>query len=169
MAKYSMLILTEDFYGKDFFKELVERLKREGYIKSEHRIEYEWLPGKCNPKVTRKILPKVRYLDRVIVVIDAEGENRIEVRRFVERHIPYNLKEKTKYIVFNYCIEEWICKSLGIKLSQNPVESLKDYLRKAKGANYDYEKSMLPDFVEKIDIGKLVNDQLFKEFLNYIA
>jgi len=170
MVKYSnILILTEDIYGKDFFKGLIEKLKREGYVRSRHNIEYQWLPGKCNPKTTRKLLPKSRYLDRVIVVIDAEGGDKKEAMRYVEIHIPPNLKPKTKYIVFDYCIEEWICKGLGIKLSQHPVESLNDYLRKAKGADHDYEKSMLPDFVEVIDIGRLAADQQFKDFLNCIV
>ncbi len=49
---------------------------------------------------------------------------------YVEIHIPQSIKPKTKYTVFDYYIEEWICKGLGIKLSQHLVESLKDYLRK---------------------------------------
>ncbi len=55
VKSFNILILTEDFYGKDFFKDLISRLRREGYIKARHQIKLEWFPGKCNPKITRKI------------------------------------------------------------------------------------------------------------------
>lgn len=168
MAKSSnILILTEDFYGKDFFRYLIDRLTKEGYIKGRHRIKFEWLSRKCNPKITRKLLPKSHILDKIIIVIDAEGGDKEQAKALVDRHIPSNLKPITRYIVFDYCIEEWICDGLGIRMSgyQHPVNCLNDHLRRTRGM--DYEKSMLPDFVGEIDIKRLVNNnQEFREFLN---
>lgn len=171
MARSSstILILTEDYYGPEFFKDLVDRLKRERFIEVSQRIKSEWFPGKCNPKLTRMLIPKSHILCKIIVVVDAEGGSKVDAKNRVNQHIPDNLKPVTKYIVFSYCIEEWICEGLGIGRSsyQHPVDCLNDHLRNTKGE--DYEKHMLPDFVEEIDITRLLNNnQEFRDFLNYL-
>ncbi|RLI77770.1 hypothetical protein DRP04_10875 [Archaeoglobales archaeon] len=168
MAKSSkVLIMTEDFYGKDFFRELINRLNTSGLVRKSPKIKLEWFPGKCNPKLGRKLLSKSR-LDKIIIVVDAEGDNKTQVKASVEKHVPQNLRQITRYVVFNYCIEEWICEGMGIQIGfQHPVDCLNDYLRRTKGE--DYEKYMLPDFAERIDVNILLtNNQEFKAFVNYL-
>ena len=50
MEKYSRssrtLILTEDYYGKPFFRKLIMRLKREKIISAKTYIKVRWFPGK---------------------------------------------------------------------------------------------------------------------------
>lgn len=170
MENSRMLILTEDRYGVDFFKKLVKRLKREELVERPRRIDVEWLHGKCNPKLTRVLLPKsVIPLERIIAAADAEGNNKDEVIEFIKQHIPAIFKDITRYVIFTYSIEEWICDGLGIEWrGGNPVDCLNKYLREVKDINY--EKYMLPDFAEKIDINKLrENNKEFNQFLNEIS
>jgi hypothetical protein len=164
-----MLILTEDYYGPDFFKDLISRLRDMGLIRVSQRVKIDWFPGKCNPKITRILKAKTDMLSKVIIVADAEGECIADARNRIDQHIPSNLRNITRYVVFPYCIEEWICEGLGIRRSKHthPVVCLNDYLRRTRGE--DYEKYMLPDFVDKIDINVLKNNnQEFKNFLQYV-
>ncbi len=165
---FNILILIEDFYGKDFIKNLVNRLKREGVIGKNIKVDCQWSYGRLNPKITRILRSNADYVDRAIIVIDAEGENEEDVIRKLEELIPQEIEPKTKYIVFDYCIEEWICKGLSIRFNQDPIKSLSDYLRRKYGAHHSYKKYMLPDFAEEIDIEKLMDDQQFVRFLGYL-
>jgi len=173
MARSSrVLIMTEDRYGKDLLRELISRLKTLKPIRKSLKIKLEWFPGKCSPKLGRilrsRILLSKSRLDKIIIVADAEGSNKIQAKNLVEQHVPLNFRGITKYVIFNYCIEEWICEGLGIQVSlQHPVDCLNDYLRRTKGE--DYEKYMLPEFAEQINIDKLItNNQEFKTFVDYL-
>jgi len=71
------------------------------------------------------------------------------------------LKTPVRILLFEYEIEEWICKSLGYHWSTKPSEELK--LREG------YAKHRLPDYVHKLDFEKLKkNCNSFREFLKIL-
>ena len=158
MGKYSqdprILILTEDYYGKPFFRRLVLRLKKKKIVSPTTRIYAKWFPGKCNTKLYRIINATIasfsQRIDSIIIVADAEGEDIDQAIKQLEMHVPSNAERIVHYIIFDYCIEEWICEGLGIKVKGNPLEQLRDYMRQVK--NINYEKHMLPEFAEKISL-----------------
>ncbi len=162
-----ILILTEDTYGKDFFRRLINRLKSQSLIKN-YTFEYIRYPGRCNPKLCRILKLKGINSFKIIIVADADGMNKNYIRSMLEKHVPDEFRNITKYIIFNHCIEEWICIGLGIVIhsSQDPVRVLNDYLRQNKGI--EYEKYMLPSFADKLDLKKLMSNQEFKYFLDCI-
>jgi len=159
--------LTEDKYGVDFFKKLVNRLKSMHVVDKSWHIYVEWMHGKCYAKTERIINAKRRVgLGKIVVAADAEGDDKEEVAEFLSRHIPEDLKALTKYVIFNDCIEEWVCEGLGIEhRGLHPVECLDRWLRENRKRGY--EKFMLPDFAGKIDIKKLQNNN--KEFSIFIS
>ena len=175
MGKYSqdprILILTEDYYGKPFFKKLISRLKREKIIPTTTSIDAKWFPGKCNTKLYRiinaTVAPFSERIGNIIIVADAEGEDIDLAIKQLKMHIPSNAEKIVHYIIFDYCIEEWICEGLGIKVKGSPLEQLKNYMRRTK--NIDYEKHMLPEFAEKIDLSLLMNNKKFREFINILT
>ncbi len=163
-----ILILTEDTYGIDFFRKLINRLKSQRFIKINYSFKYRRYPGVCNSKLCRILKSIGNNLVKIIIVADADGMNKNHVKSMIEKHIPNEFKNITKYIIFNHCIEEWICEGLGVTkcFSHNPVHILNNYLRQNKGR--EYEKYMLPSFADKLDLKKLLNNQEFKYFLNCI-
>jgi len=158
------LILAEDKYGESFFKKLCKKLKDNGLISKQLTFNVKKLPGKCNPKTERILLARENLDDQIIIVADAHGTDKKEVIASLEVHIPKSFKKITHFIIFDYCIEECICKSLGIRYRTDPVTDLDRYLRNTTGEKY--EKHMLPSFVNHIDVNVLVNnDNNFKCFL----
>jgi|Deesub1362B_J571_1020462.scaffolds.fasta_scaffold15830_2 hypothetical protein len=170
MGSFNILILTEDKYGVDFFKKLVQRFKKMNIMDKSWHIYVEWMHGKCNPKIERIINAKRRVrLGKIVVIADAEGDDKKEVIRFLSRHIPEDLKDLTKYVIFNDCIEEWICEGLGIERKGiHPIDCLSRWV--GEGRKRDYEKYMLPDFADRIDIPTLrENNTEFSIFISEIS
>ena len=105
--------------------------------------------------------------DRVIIVADAEGGSPKKVRDAVNEHVPAEHRQRTRIVVLPYCVEEWVCVGLNIPFGggRTPVDALKDYLRKQKGAKADYQKHMLEHFADELDVDKLMKHPSFKEFV----
>jgi len=192
MVIREIIIFTEDAYGVEFFKKLILRLKKEGFVNPNIIVHTKRLAGKCHTKIGRQISASLMDYDRVLVVVDGEGHDirkveREEVLRHVEKHIARKtahhsrktlrkyLSEKLKVIVLDYMIEEWVCRGLGINFRTSPVRDLDIWLRKNKGLRHGYEKGMLPYFVfgertfPMIDINSLINYPSFKNFLSALA
>ena len=165
MGRYKRaLILTEDKYGESFFKKLCQKLKEHGLISKQLHCDVKKLPGKCNSKTERILLAREGLDDQIVIIADAHGTNKKEVIASLKGHIPKSFKKITHLIIFDYCIEEWICKGLGIKYGTDPVTDLDRYLRSTSGEKY--EKYMLPSFLNRIDINLLINnDKNFNCFL----
>ena len=153
-------ILSEDTYGKLFLKKLVER------INVGYKVIVDRFVGVCNTKSTRQVKAKLELacVDRVIIVVDADCGPEDEVYRRVICHIPRNLRHRVKIVIVKTEIEEWICRSLGIKHGCKPSDDLNKYVQRKYGRKYT--KSMLPSFADKIDIEKLAeNSASFTELL----
>ena len=171
-ASFRICLIVEDKYGRPFFFELVERLKRESILPTHviaPKRAIRRLPGKCNPEVSKMIIAALKVstppFDRVVVIVDAEGGPMNEARVRIKQHVPRDCRRETRIVVLKYCVEEWVCVGLGIPLGDNPIKSLKNWLRKTGGAKADYYKGSLPEFVPKMDINRLKAYPSFADFL----
>jgi len=161
------LILTEDTYGVRFFKKLCQRLKELGLLNKSLHCDVRKLPGKCSSKTERLLRARENADDLVVMIADAHGADKREVIASLQRHIPQPLKTITHLVTLDYSIEEWICKGLDINCGADPITALDSYLRRASGERY--EKYMLPNFADRINIHLLVNrDKNFEHLLQLL-
>jgi len=170
MVEYSEpYLVVEDYYGRAFFKALIDRLVSEGHLPQDlsvPRRNIRRLPGKCNVKLKRILASAADEYHPIVLVLDAEGRPANEVRRRMEQHVPPSCREDIKIVVLDYCAEEWICIGLGIEFSDDPVRALRSWLRKRKEASADYHKYMLAKFVPELDLERLIDrSRSFKAFL----
>jgi hypothetical protein len=142
-----VFILCEDSYGAMFFKRFIERLKNEGYLKTNLTIGADRLAGICNPKIERQIKASSHY-NKIILVADAHVKPINEVEFSLNQHIPKELINRVFKVVFPLEIEEWICSSLNIMhLYDKPSKILRNKI--------GYEKYKLPNFADTLDLYKL--------------
>lgn len=156
------VIFCEDTYGKGFFKDLLDKLKKEGLVSTHLGVDIEKFYGLCNPKLGRqlKVLAHQRNRNFFIIVVDADGGNRAEARTKVVDHVPNSLRNVTHFIIFKYEIEEWLCFSLGIRIDDKPSVILRHRLR--------YEKYRLRSYVPKLNLTRLMGCSSFHDFVNYL-
>jgi len=159
-------ICTEDTYGPGFLRGLISKMRREGYISKDLKVVKIALIKKCH-NVRNKVLAVIREVDRVLILIDKENEYEYDEREHIWRHLK-GLKEsdrsKVVVVATEPCIEEWICKSLGLNFDRTGlnVEQKPDRVLRRR---YGYKKRRLPKYVNKLDIdGLLRNSKSFKEF-----
>lgn len=167
MAIREIIIYTEDTYGVDFFKNLIERLIKENFV-SDLIVKCQRLAGKCWEKTKRQINSSGEFYEKIIIIIDGEGSNRNEVFEDMKQHIPNYLQQKVHIIIFEYMIEEWICQGFNIRFRNRPSEDLSNWLRNEKGYKYSYKKNKLPEFANKIDISQLEENTNFTSLLNIL-
>ncbi len=166
MANCKVMIFTEDTYGRDFIKELVNRMKRLGVIDKSVKVKTTKLAGVCNTKSERQIKASSTSFDRILIIVDADGGAIDDVKSRVESHIPNFLKSKTRTIIIKYEIEEWILESHGVKVKGKPSEQLNQYIKKLRGdASARYKKSMLPTFANDIKFEKVMHNESFRQLL----
>jgi hypothetical protein len=153
------MVLCEDSYGTDFFKELINRLKSENMISDGLHVNTDRFYGPCNTKLKgqMKAITFQRGYNFFIIVADAHGKPANEIKSDIECHIPEDLKEITHMVILNYEIEEWICVSLNIKINDKPSNILR--------RRFGYEKYKLKDYVPKLNFKRLKNYQSFNEFI----
>lgn len=158
MAEFK--IFAEDSYGKLFFPRLIERLKEESSLPNI-KIRADRLPGKCYEK-SRRAIDASSDFDKIIVIVDAEGESKEETGDKVWIHVPPEVKSRVEVVVLPYEVEEWICFSQGLKFGhKKPSEVLKRRL--------GYEKSQLPEYAGRLDLKKLRYYPSFKEFVQALT
>lgn len=123
------------------------------------------LAGVCWEKTKRQIVSSAGLYDKVFLIIDAEGRNKQQVYEEIMKHTPRHIRNKVCVIIFDFMVEEWVCRGLGISYGSKPSEDISEWLRKEKGYKYKYEKRMLPEFVYKLDIPLLREDSNFRLFI----
>ena len=136
MGKFKMFV--EDEYGPRFFEKLIDRLKAEGLIPNDTVVESSKLPADCNKKIDRIIKSALLFgFDRVILAIDGDG-NPEKKLKCAKSHIPSGFKDRVDVIVFEYEVEEWICRSLKIQYGSyiKPSRALSDWSSNMKGEKY---------------------------------
>ena len=148
----SIALLTEDRYGCEFIRRLLSRLN------CSHKLgKVERLAGVCNSKSGRQVRALYDWHSKIIVLVDAHGRDPEKVKEDTLSHMR-NLSNKVKVITLPYSIEEWVCLGLGLRFSNDPLDSLKRHI--------DYEKFMLPRLAEKLDIDALYRSLPFKELIS---
>ena len=99
----------------------------------------------------------------VIFIRDGDGNKKTvesELNTKKTSDVKDKQKDKIKFIIFDFEIEEWIIKSKGLKIKSSckPSTLLKGY-----------KKYKLPDFADSIDLDMLPKiDKNFKEFLTLL-
>ncbi|ASJ01863.1 hypothetical protein A3L09_00605 [Thermococcus profundus] len=165
-----IVLIVEDAYGGEFFKRVLKRLNELGMLSRNVRLKRLsgrknpiHVPYLCNSKLDRMILAaSTSSPDTIIVVYDGDGPSTYH-KRFndAKSHIPKNIKTSVRVFLFEYEIEEWICRSLGITWDTKPSDELKRKIR--------YKKSLLPTYADKLDFDKLKrNCKSFRKFLEIL-
>ncbi len=154
-------VFTEDTYGVGFVRRLSEKLGL-----CCHKRLYKRLAGVCNSKSIRQLKTAALDYEKVIVLVDGHWRAS-DVKKAMDKHLGKlepELRSRIHLIIIESEIEEWICESLGLSYrGLKPSHVLSDYLCHERG--YKYEKSMLPEFADIIDPGKLMNNRSFKSFI----
>lgn len=164
-------ILTEDTYGKKFFDGIIKRLKEKDMISNEVKAFFERIQGVCSSKMTIQINAAIKDFDKIIVVVDGDGNPEKKEKEVKEKHFKdKNKLKKADTIVFKYEIEEWICYSQGIKFNNNkPSDALDKWIKeKKKNFKSGYEKKFLPEYVKLLNFDKLKENGVFEKFLKLL-
>jgi len=158
MPRFKILIFSEDQYGPKFFQKLLQRLRREGFIPTEMNVTTGPRIRNCYAKTQRAIKAALGDFDRVILVIDGDG-NPEQARRQIQAHLPADEEPRIGVVVTQYEIEEWICYSDGIRFgSEKPSQVLHK--------KHAYEKFKLPQYADKLDLQRLRDmSESFRYFL----
>lgn len=154
------VIFCEDKYGKTFLKALAERLKSSNLLSNRVGIDVEKFYGACNVKLERQLLAKEgSNYQKISILVDSDGKiaKRILSNR-VQMHIPQTMNRITTIIVFDYEIEDWLCIGLGIRLNARSSDIMKK--------RFGYEKHMLPSYVPKLNINRLMQLPSFQSFVS---
>lgn len=157
------MILSEDSYGKGFFKELTNRLKNEQIISKFH-VSVNRFYGPCNIKLEKqlKVYFELREFSNIIIFVDADGKSIEEIKRRIEIHIERCYEGSVKIIILKYEIEDWLCISENIKIRCNkPSKILKETKK--------YKKCRLKQYVPKLNFKKLCEEcETFNDFLSIL-
>jgi hypothetical protein len=154
-------LIVEDFYGVDFLKNVIERLKDANLVNKNLIIpKPKHLSALCNSKLDEILIMTDNTCDKIIIVLDADGPQNYKDRcERAQSHVPKNMKTPVKIVIAEYEIEEWICISKNLKWKHSkPSDELK--------IKDGYEKYKLPKYANELDFDKLQkNCKSFKAFL----
>ncbi len=162
-------VLTEDTYGEDFFKILIQQLKQEGIIDRQLPIKVKAMPKRCSPKLDRMLkLIELKGFSKIIFVVDGDGNDENRVKQIEKEHGRALKKSQLIVIVNKYEIEEWLLYAYGQKIPAHPKPSIE--IRRIFS---DYEKNQLPKILKKTisdskKWDRLKNYKKFQELLSAI-
>jgi hypothetical protein len=158
------IVFAEDTYGKEFHKAIIEKLRKNNKLDPSVGIRVDSRPvRKCDAKLKRIVLSKVIEGEqvKVLFVIDSEGRPNAEddvLMHFSD--LPDNVF--VRVVTVNPMHEAWLCIGLGGDkrvCRQDPVGALS----RLRG---DYEKRYLGEWASRVDIGNLMPEQDFGEYLS---
>lgn len=103
-------LLTEDTYAPSFIERVIDKLKEEGLVSRDiNLVKREHTYGKynpCSPKLGRIIKAIEDSCDKIIIFVDADGQDVEKVRNDkVLRHVANVELSKVYVVVFRYEIE----------------------------------------------------------------
>ena len=162
-----MCILSEDTYGVDFLRGVVDRLVKEGFVSPVQLVEGGHSNGMagnvCNTKVNRILRAAIPEgtCDRVVVAIDADGHDpAAKEQEFIEKHVPTELRGSVCVLAFEQEAEEWITVSMGKGVAPGGLKP-SEYLRQHER----YEKRKLPEYADELNLDSLRELRSFRKFL----
>jgi len=163
------LIFVEDTYGEEFHKKLLEKLIRSNLIRVQARPKVFRMPTTgCNQALARKTKARVVGATswRMLFVIDSEGMSTEEASRRILEHFGPEERESIKVVVVHPRHEAWLCIGLGgdrSKCRSSPEDAISRILNEP----YD-DKSLLARLAERIDVSRLLGEDDFSEYLDYL-
>jgi len=161
------LIFVEDFYGVDFHRKLLERLKTLNLIRGSINPKVLRMPTTgCNQALARKVLARLVGTSswRILFVIDSERLSAEEASRRILEHFRPEVRTLIRVTVVQPMHEAWLCIGLGgdrSKCRDHPIHELSRLLK----SPYD-DKSLLAKYVKDIDVMKLLAENDFKDYLD---
>jgi len=162
------LIFVEDFYGSDFHKKLLDKLKTLNIIKWSKNPKIFRIPTTgCNQALTRKVLARVVGASswNMLFVIDSERLSAEEAKNRILEHFKLKERKRIRVSVVQPMHEAWLCIGLGGDRSNcrdDPIYELSKLLNK------QYEKPFLAKFVDNMDVKKLQAEEDFKAYLDQL-
>ncbi|MCZ7384531.1 MAG: hypothetical protein O8C63_07260 [Candidatus Methanoperedens sp.] len=154
-------LIVEDFYGVDFLKNVIERLKDANLVNKNLLIpKPKHIPADCNGKLDEILTMFDNTCDKIIIVFDADDPRNYKNRyERAQSHVPNNMATPVEIILTEYEIEEWICISKNLNWKQSkPSKELKN--------KFGYLKSSLPKYANELDFDELQKKcNSFKAFL----
>jgi len=166
---HKVIVFTEDTYGEEALRILFSKLYELGIIKV--KVHVKVMPGRCNAKLKRVIEASCREYDKVILLIDGDGDPETAKRR-EEEHLPRerNLRDKVEVIPNIYELEEWILHARYNEKpgGRKPSERLKEL------TSGEYQKKFLPKHIKKIvddnrALDKLLDYSAVQKLINTIS
>ena len=101
-------------------------------------------------KLRRKVNASFTDADRVIVLMDADGQSHDKKTEKIKQYLDHKYLDCVRIVLLDHEIEEWICYSQGIPIrEEKPSKILKHH--------QNYQKRHLPGFAEKLDCKKLTD------------
>lgn len=154
--------IVEDSYGVAFIKKIFQKKHNAGLF-SGTLVDARRSP--LGPKITRiirAVRSKPKTVDRVIILADADGESIDEKAKILYGYVDKQYRSQVSVVLLDYEIEDWICYSLRIRVSQKkPSDILKEKFR--------YEKRQLPKYVPKLDCNILRTCSSFQRLLTALT
>ena len=159
------IMFVEDTYGKEFHTAIIRKLRENDELDPSVGIRVDSRPvRKCDAKLRRIVLSEVIEGEqvKVLFVIDSEGRSNAEydvLNHF--RGLPD--KVLVRVVAVNPMHEAWLCIGLGGDrrvCRQDPIGALS----RLRG-DY-YEKRYLGEWASRVDIGNLMPEQDFGEYLS---
>jgi len=151
---------TDDSYAPPFFERIADKINNNIDFKA-HRN-----PAPCNNKMERIIKSALEIVkcDKIVIIADGEGDPNSRLKS-IKTHIPKKYADNIDIIIFPIEVEEWICRSLGIKYSVKPSASLEEWTANKKGHKNRYKKSDLPRYADNINFDKIKEHPAFVKFV----
>jgi len=162
------LIFVEDTYGEDFHRKLLEKLIRSNLISAQVWPKIVRMPTTgCNPALARKTKARVVGATswRMLFVVDSEGLSAEEASRRVLEHFGSEERGSIRVVVVHPRHEAWLCIGLGgdrSKCRSSPEDEISRIHKP-----YD-NKSRLARYAEQIDVSRLLGEDDFRRYLDYL-
>lgn len=140
-------LVVEDIYGPAFITRFFKKKFNEGLL-------FGKLEGVASCSIDNKLRRKVNAsftdADRVIVLMDADGQPHSKKTEIIKQYLGHKHLDRVRIVLLDHEIEEWICYSEGIPIrGEKPSKILKHH--------QNYQKRHLPGYAEKLDCKKLAD------------
>ncbi len=121
-------IISEDDYGAEFLKNVIAQLRTKKLVGNATVKGSKPMRPLCNFKLDRILKSFDASCDKIIIILDSDGPEKMENRRAnIERHVPDDLETPVEIILTDYEIEEWICVSKNLIWKHSkPSDELKN-------------------------------------------
>ena len=151
-------LVVEDRFGPPFLKKLFKKKSDEGLFSVRPK---KIIKSAIRNKMKRVVNAALLGVDRVIILMDADGQPHDQKINEIRRYLDARNLEQIDIVLLDYEIEEWICYSQEISIiSDKPSKILR--------RTHNYRKNRLPQFAEKLDCQKLTNCPSFRRLTNAI-